>query len=68
MKVNPCYQCVCVPVCGQKFWIDCIAECSLLLEVYKYSLSKRAGHGVQILMIDPLRSKKFFKQKFVGPA
>ena len=54
---NPCFECICVPVCKQKMWPNAIIECELLM---KYT---DVPHSEWKNIIKAMKSKKFFEMK-----
>jgi hypothetical protein len=64
MKSNPCFQCVCNPVCRLKVWSRAIQECDNLFD----SLYLYYGSFIEIDILIDLESKNFFDKKFLGPA
>ena len=39
MKPNPCYDCICKPICCNRSWIKCIDTCPTLKHWIAYDLS-----------------------------
>jgi len=61
---NPCFECICVPVCREKLWADCVVECGHLM----YFFSDNYPYSVWVDIRNLVRSKKIFEMKNLGPA
>jgi len=64
MKSNPCFQCICNPVCRLKVWTRAITECETLFKMFVHT----GCPNVRNVIILDLESKKFFEMKNLGPA
>lgn len=62
--INPCYQCLCVPICKSKDWHDCINNCSLLNNFFEtYLEDSRFSQFNDAL--NSLRYKEFFQLDYL---
>ena len=57
MKSNPCYECICKPICRNKLWANTIVDCRKLDD----ALDRRYWENI----IEALKTKKFFEMKFL---
>ena len=67
MKVikNPCYECVCVPMCASRDVVEKVTGCTILTSLFWEIYNK---HGTETKLrnfTDVLSSKKFFDIKYL---
>ena len=68
MKSNPCFECICNPICRNKFWAKAVIDCTLLQKVVYLSLQHISSKHISSKhwdMIKDIESKKFFDIKFL---
>jgi len=58
MKKNPCFSCVCKPVCRLKDWYMAFRDCKILLGVMTDSDSVTRRKCIELI-----RSRKFFEME-----
>jgi len=59
VEINPCYQCICSPICRQKHWASVIVQCRTL------SFFMKEGPYVRWkFFVDQLKTKEFFNIQF----
>ena len=63
MKSNPCFECICNPICRHKHWYETIKDCEIIHSVFipsdLYPPDDRAK------LKENLKSGKFFDIKFL---
>ena len=65
MTPNPCYECVCAPVCGPKHWAKRVMECSRLKTVlYRMGMEAYINY-TECLKMDLTRT--VFRSKYIEP-
>jgi len=57
MKPNPCYECICKPICRNKLWANTIVDCRILDDAL--------GRRYDEKLFDDLRTKKFFDMEHI---
>lgn len=56
----PCFECVCNPICRNKYWTDCLDNCSILIEFF---IERRYDFPLSHV-IGILKTKRVFKMKY----
>ena len=63
MIINPCFECLCNPICRNKKWYDCFDGCQLIM-FYYYEMVKNKKISSHEL-INLIKSKKFFEMQTI---
>jgi len=63
MKKNPCFLCICKPICRNKFWATAVLECSKLNKAVCTPINNKSALDWDI--VETIDSKKIFDIKFL---
>lgn len=59
--MTPCNECLCMPICRNKDWEDCINECSILL---RFFMERRYDFPLHPMskVLEIIKSKEIFEE------
>ena len=62
--LNPCFECLCIPICSQKHWRECVTQCDLLFDVV-IDIELRSPKSEFDTIVQLLKSKEIFKEEIL---
>jgi len=62
MKKNPCFECICNPICRHKCWTQNIMECKMIHDLY-CNVESFLSFTSWVAIVEDIKSKKIFEMK-----